>query len=229
MISPTRSWVENEVKRRGWVWFGNGEYNVNLVGVRNPEEPSEGDPFNDWLTLSYRTFPDSILYPWGCNRWQGSVPGARLVMLGNVERETGWCFHAFPATLDPGIPYLLDPMNPLGTAIIAEQQARGAYKLGLHRGKYPALVQHKPVKFWRDNTRDARRDHVNLQEAAVGLNIHHAARTSTPESDVGMHSAGCSVIPTMTDWNLFLAIMERSAAAYGETFTYTVLESRKNA
>ncbi len=83
-------------------------------------------------------------------------------------------------------------------------------------------MQSKPVKFWRDSNLDTRRDHTNLQEATVGLNIHHASKNDS--ASIGRYSAGCTVIPTMAEWDLFLAIVKRSAAEWGEHFTYTVLD-----
>jgi len=207
--TPTLGWIQQEVTDRGFVWFERGLLNVNIVGVRNPKNVPGDDSFNDWLTLSYRTIPGAYGYPWPASK--------------RIEAEgDGWCFHAFPATLDPGVHYLLDPMNELGTAIIAGQQARSAYRLGLHRGDYPALVQAKPVKYWRDSNLDTRRDHTNLQESVAGLNIHHASKNDS--TSIGRYSAGCTVLPKMADWNLFLAIVKRSAEEWGEYFTYTVLD-----
>src|SRR5256885_1739574 len=55
-----------------------------------------------------------------------------------------WIHYIFPATTDPGTYWLLSPMNPQGTAILMQGQYKGAYQIGLHRGKYYALVQRKP-------------------------------------------------------------------------------------
>ena len=55
-------------------------------------------------------------------------------------RQSGrWVHHRFPATTDPGTYWLKNPLHTQGTALLAEQQARGAYRIGLHRGQYPAL------------------------------------------------------------------------------------------
>ena len=56
-----------------------------------------------------------------------------------------WNYHIFPATTDPGTFWLNNPAYPQGTAILAQGQNRNAYSIGLHRGKYEALVQVKPA------------------------------------------------------------------------------------
>lgn len=70
-----------------------------------------------------------------------------------------WDYHIFRATTDPGTFWLKNPMYPKGTAILAQGQYRDAYQIGLHQGKYKALVQVKPVKILRDYDRDAKLVH----------------------------------------------------------------------
>src|SRR5689334_13779142 len=55
-----------------------------------------------------------------------------------------WEYHVFKATTDPGTYWLLNPMQPQGTAILAQGQYVNAYAIGLHHGQYPALVQNAP-------------------------------------------------------------------------------------
>ena len=61
----------------------------------------------------------------------------------------------YPITTDPGEHWLKNPLNTKGTAVLIPGQYRGTWKLGKHQNKYPALVQAKPVKVWRDNNKDS--------------------------------------------------------------------------
>ena len=51
-----------------------------------------------------------------------------------------WQFHQFAATTDPGTYWLMNPMNPQGTAIVKHGQYINSHRIGMHRGKYLALV-----------------------------------------------------------------------------------------
>ena len=62
--------------------------------------------------------------------------------------------HRWSATTDPGKYWLLNPINPKGTAVLVPGQYRGTWQLGKHQNSYEALVQRKPVKVWRDNSKD---------------------------------------------------------------------------
>ena len=72
-----------------------------------------------------------------------------------------WEYHVFRITTDPGTFWLENPSQPQGTAILAEGQYNNAYAIGLHHGKYKALVQVKPVTVMRDYDRKAVLDFYN--------------------------------------------------------------------
>jgi hypothetical protein len=52
-------------------------------------------------------------------------------------------------------------LQPKSTAILAQGQYKGAYKIGLHQGKYKALVEAKPITVIRDYDRNAKLDFKN--------------------------------------------------------------------
>jgi len=134
-----------------------------------------------------------------------------------------WVDLAFGCTTDPGLYWLEHPVRREGTAILKAGQYRGAYKIGLHRGRYPALVQKKPVTVWRDRNMDDTLDHVPGSERTglYGINIHHAGEAS---EQVDKWSAGCTVIADLNDWAIFQAVVNRSADRYGDSFTYTLIK-----
>jgi len=81
---------------------------------------------------------------------------------------------AYPATTDPGLYYLWHPSCPSGTAILKEDQYLNCFKLGLHKGKYKALVQAKPLTVIRDYNRDSVLNYNSGKEETgmFGINIH---------------------------------------------------------
>lgn len=137
-----------------------------------------------------------------------------------------WIFNAFPATTDPGLFWLGSPMNPLGTAILTEGQHRGMFELGRHKG-YRALVQKTPVTVIRDFNRDDVLDFDSgRQETGLfGINLHRASRFGE-SLNVDRWSAGCQVLCDPLQFNYLMAICEKGAQAFGNSFTYTLLHER---
>ena len=133
------------------------------------------------------------------------------------------------ATLDPGIKYLLSPLNKKGTAIIAPGQYRGAYKIGVHgrswrSGGYEALEQVKPMKYYRDNNKDNTLDMVGKIYWENGkTNIHRASKWKIEEW-VGGYSAGCQVIQNPKKFEQFMYICKKAAQIHGNSFTYTLIQ-----
>jgi hypothetical protein len=137
-----------------------------------------------------------------------------------------WNVKTYEATTDPGLYYLENPINVNGTAIMVPGQYRGAYSIGLHHGKYEALRQKKPMKYFRDNDRDKQFDlnESNIYEEIGYTNIHHASYTSS--TIVGKWSAGCQVLSSINDWNEFIKICKLSKDAFGDSFTYTLINEK---
>ena len=135
--------------------------------------------------------------------------------------------YSFPATTDPGTYWLKNPMNPQGTAILKEGQYINGWGMGMHRGKYLALVQKKPVTVLRDYDRNAVLDFMNGKPdtGLFGINIHRASENGTTKF-VDHFSAGCQVFASATDFVLFLSLCERHKNLYGNDFTYTLIDER---
>lgn len=135
--------------------------------------------------------------------------------------------HQYKATTDPGTYWLKNPMNPQGTAILKEGQYIGSHQMGLHRGKYLALVQKRPVTVLRDYDRNAVLDFLNGKpdKGLFGINIHRASESGTTKF-VDQYSAGCQVFANATDFIGFLSLCERHKTLYGNDFTYTLIDER---
>ena len=198
MNRPTRQQIETAVKSKDYKWFENGDYNLNIVGVRNGETGTEvTNKFDDFLTLSYK-----------------------------IDGE--WNYHCFDATTDPGKHWVENIMREEGVAVLKENQYRGSHKIGLHQGKYEALRQQKPVQVYRDNDLDGNYDLLeeNIQEGIFGINIHRATKWEGKKStQIDKWSAGCQVIAANDDFRLFMEICNKAKDTWGNSFTYTLINS----
>ena len=198
----TREQIETTVKAKGYKWFednSNKGYDVNIVGVRNSETNGRvTNAFDDCMTISYK-----------------------------VEGE--WKFHCFPCTTDPGTHWVENILNDRGVAILKPGQYRGSHKLRLHQGKYLALGQKKPMKLYRDANLDGKYDLIeeSVREELIGINIHRAtSRAGGKSSRVDKWSAGCQVIADNDDWHEFLDICQAAREIHGNSFSYTLIESK---
>lgn len=133
-----------------------------------------------------------------------------------------WCWFPMPATTDPGLYWRQHPMNLKGTAILKEGQHRGAFKLGLHRGK-EALVQARELTVYRDADRDEELDVGGEEETGwFGINLHRAAEAG-PSTTVGKWSAGCQVPQDVIHYEFLLSLAKKAMQGW-PTLTYTLLK-----
>jgi hypothetical protein len=132
----------------------------------------------------------------------------------------------YACTTDPGTYYRTNPINPLGTAILPLGQHFGLWQIGLHQGKYPALVQRNAVGVIRDNNRDNALDFNGPLDVGMhGINCHRA-REHGASVQVDKWSAGCQVIASGADFSELMRVARRAADIHGNGFTYTLIEDR---
>ena len=198
----TREQIQRAVQELGYVWFNddsNKDYDVNIVGVRNSETKDKvTNRFDDKLTISYK-----------------------------IDGE--WQYHEFDCTTDPGTHWVENIMNDRGVAILKPGQYRRSHKIRKHQGRYEALGQQNPVKVYRDNNRDKKYDLLeeNVHEGIYGINIHRATKyAGKKSSQVDKWSAGCQVIASNDDWTFFMKLMRKARDNWGNSFTYTLIESK---
>lgn len=141
--------------------------------------------------------------------------------------STKWNHHVYNATTDPGTFWLNNPMQPEGTAILAQGQYVDAYELGLHKGEYEALVQRKPVTIYRDYDRTAYLDMLNgkAETGFFGIDIHRAL-SEGKTFYVDEFSAGCQVFQDADDFMEFLGLCKQHSQLYGNSFSYTLIDFR---
>lgn len=190
MNNFTLEQIKNAMKKKGYAFFEDGDYNLNLIGIRNSKPVP--NTFDDIFAIVYK--------------------------------EKGqWKLWQFPCTTDPGTYWLKNPSRVEGTAILVPGQYKASFQIGLHKGKYKALRQCKPVALWRDNDRD------NLAEAQktvhwemTGINIHRANEYATSML-INSWSAGCQVIANPAHYKLFMELLDKAEIRYSDKFTYTLL------
>ena len=189
----TREQIEKAVKAKGYKYFENGEFNVNVIGIRNTAPGKKvTNLFDDWISISYK---------------EGGV----------------WKFFIWAATTDPGTKGVKEFHNAGGVARLVPGQYPGSHHVGLHQGKYEALKQKANVKVYRDANKDMVYDETKITEGVYGINIHHAGADSTY---VENWSEGCSVFKKIKDFDAFMVICKKAAALQGNSFTYTLIESK---
>lgn len=133
-------------------------------------------------------------------------------------------FKVYPATTEPGLHWLLNLLNPNGTAILVPGQYKGCWQIGLHQGKYEALCQAKPVKTYRDKNKNQVLDYdpKTITEGIYGINIHSTSPTAVSLL-VNKYSAGCQVFQNWKDFQEFMEICKQARKIYGNSFTYTLI------
>ena len=135
-----------------------------------------------------------------------------------------WIYKEWPSTTDPGRRAMLQYQNSSGVARLVPNQYRGSHALGLHQGKYQALRQVKPVTVYRDSNKDLTYDESRTQTGLFGINIHRA-NPKTESLLVENWSEGCQVFKRAKDFAEFMAIANKAAKIWSNSFTYTLITS----
>lgn len=185
------------LKRKGYEVFLDDSKDYNLNIVGVRNDHPVLDIFNDWIVIFWR---HKGAFYYGC----------------------------YPATTLPGEYYLIDKLlNRKGAAILVPGQYRGAYKIGMHRNKYPALVQSKQVTVYRDGDKDKEYDYIpeTKHSGWFGINLHRAYKNGHAPK-VGKTSAGCQVFQRSEDFSEFMAVCSEAKRLWGNRFTYTLIEEK---
>lgn len=189
--------VERVMDEKGYAYFKKGDYNLNIIGIRTDHGNKVTNKFDDFLLVTY-------------------------YVGGNLNLKV------YPITTEPGRYYMKESLgNPKGTAILVPGQYRGCWQIGMHRGKYEALVQKKAVTVYRDGNMDLVYDMKPEKKdtGIFGINIHR----SNPYGEsvnIDNWSAGCQVFSNIKDFREFMELCRKQNALYGNSFTYTLLDEK---
>ncbi len=127
----------------------------------------------------------------------------------------------FTGTTNPGVHWLKTLMNSKGTAVLKPGQYIDSWKLGLHQGKYKALVQAKAITVYRDKDLDDKSEETATTDTGYfGINIHRA-NPSAISKIIDKWSAGCQVFNNPADFKILIDEIEASKQ---KLFTYTLLK-----
>lgn len=191
--------VIQEAKRLGFQTFDKEPFRMFIFGIRGPNMTV--DFFDDTLGVAY------------------------------IDRDGKWHLHYYAGTTDPGAYYTTRTKNGKGvaTSIMAEGQYVDAYEIGLHNGKYQALVQKGSVAQYLDRTGDNLLDFKErhtTKPRSPGLNIHASVRTAGQTATrVGPYSAGCQVHATADGFESMMTLARLQVAETRKTkFTYTLMK-----
>ena len=196
----SRKSIEKTLDSKGYKYFTKGDYNLNVIGIRNSDTANKvTNRFDDTITLSYK-----------------------------IDGE--WKYHEFDCTTDPGTHWMDHPMmKNVGCAILKPGQYPKSHKIRKHQGRYEALGQQNPVTVYRDNNRDDiyNLNQENTDTGLFGINIHRATKyAGKKSSQVDKWSAGCQVIAANDDYTKFMKICRKARNEWNNNFTYTLLDSK---
>ena len=183
--------VLQKVRDAGFDVFTKGDYNLNIIGVRNLAS-TRSNLFDDTMHVCCK------------------VDGEWIELVG-------------PATTDPGR-YWLQKEDYKACAIMYHpQQCRSAYKVGIHKS-YRAIVQRKPVKYWRDGNKDAHLNYTGkIHEGVIGLNLHRSSTKEGGSTVIGAWSAGCQVWQDPEDFYAMMELAYEQLKKGWHRFTYTLI------
>lgn len=189
--------IPSIIRHKGYAFFTNGLYNLNIIGVRKDNNKKITNLYDDILLVMYKT----------TRGWQKK--------LYNITTEPGEYYMRKKL------------LNQKGTAILVPGQYRSAWEIGKHNGKYKALVQCKAVKVYRDGNKDMIYDMYpeTINKGLFGINIHRSNESYTRKT-IDMYSAGCQVFSNPDDFQSFLSLCDEQAKRYGNKFTYTLIDEK---
>ncbi|WP_103068866.1 hypothetical protein [Aquimarina sediminis] len=199
MITPPIEKLLTVMDQKGYRVYNTPtvDWNLNIVGIRN--KSLVPDKFDDTLII-FHNFMDH------------------------------WYITYYPITTDPSVFYLKKPLNSKGTAILLEGQYKGVYKIDKHNNRYYALCQRLgDVSVYRDNDKNGTLalQPETIQTGSFGINIHKGPKNGNWGTDNNpAYSAGCQVFADSRHFNEFMNTCKNGKKAFGNKFTYTLLNEK---
>lgn len=139
-----------------------------------------------------------------------------VVNNGDVIWHTG--------TTNPGVYWLLNLLNPKGTAVLAEGQHLNAWVIGKHKGQYEALVQYAPLPVFRDGNKNKKSEQIGKAiYGQYGIN-HHRANANAISKIIDKWSAGCQVRNNPKEFDEFMTLCKNSGVKYFSCILFNELD-----
>jgi len=185
--------IKTVFKEKDYTFFENGNYNVNIIGVRS--DIREANKFDDTMLVIYKKQ----------NKWQIDeytiTTDAGLYWLENPMNRKGTA--------------LLVPDQYRSTYKLDGHGVTRYEALCQRLGKVRTYRDNN-----KDKILDY--DPASITEGMYGINIHRSHPYHEREH-VNKYSAGCQVFKNIHDFNEFLSLCRTSSKLYGNSFTYTLL------
>lgn len=149
------------------------------------------------------------------------------VMYLFFKKDGAWQIHLFPATADPGLDHLQNPVFQEaitgGSAILAEGYYKNLWQCGYFKGT-KALLPRTKVWVYRDKNKDAILDmsRKTLQYIDAGILVHQSFQ-GMKANRVGRSSAGCQVTELSTDMDIIWDICYTAEGVWGVGTSYAVI------
>lgn len=194
IIELAVSKLKEVFNKKGYKFFENGNYNLNIIGVRCENTiPNSFDDFlmcvykvnNEWVWKDYTITTDAGLY-WLENPMVSEKGCALLVP--NQYRGV----------------YKLDKHKGEYTALC---QRNG--KVDVYRDN--------------DRDRILDYNESTIDSGYFGINIHRSHPNKVREN-VGKYSAGCQVFQNPKEFDEFIEICKKQSEMYSNSFSYTLLK-----
>ena len=187
------------LESKGYAFFEKGEYNLNIVGVRNIS--GKADTFDDFINVIYKSSGAWIVdtYP------ATTEPGTKILQRPINKKGTA----------------ILVPNQYRSVYKIDTHGGKRKYTALCQRGG--------EVEVWRDVNKDTTPDCIGPKdEGFYGINIHRQWGSDEREYTGGV-SAGCQVFQSSRHFYQFMDTCNKAADRWGNSFTYTlILESNFN-
>lgn len=198
MINLTYDKVKQIFDKKGYLFYDNGTFNLNIGFVRESDEFT--NELTDTMFIAYR---DEFLL-------------RRCICLP-ATTKAGFS----PALFNPKV-----VAGMRGVAVVKPNQYRGTWQFVdsyVDWLKYPYFQQIKPIDVYRDANGDKHIDKEQVQNGLFGINIHRMSGIGVLGGILNNWSEGCMGIDEL-NWRKILPVIRSAVKIYGINFTATLIE-----
>ena len=187
---------KNALSKKGHAFFERGNYNLNIIGVRN--NSGSADTFDDFINVIYKVNGN-----WQVDTYPATTePGTKILQRPINKKGTA----------------ILVPNQYRGVYKIDTHGGKRKYTALCQR--------HGEVEVWRDDNKNSKPDCVGPKDKGFyGINIHRQWGSDEREYTGGV-SAGCQVFQSSRDFYQFMDTCNKAADLWENKFSYTLIEEK---
>ena len=191
--TETEPAILTTVEKHGFKAFRTGEYNLNIIGVRNLTSKKAG-LFDDKMYIVFKKQ----------GRWQEYI--------AQITTDPGRYYLEKTDYRKDGVAIMVHP-----------QQCRSAYKIGKHTNYTALRQDKAIMIWRDNNHDAYLDFDSPIHTGIFGINIHRSSTHPDGSKIVHKWSAGCQVFQNIHDFDIFMELCYKSAEIYGDSFTYTLV------